>query len=47
MLLKGFFRNLGKPITSSFLKGYLEPRQQGLEDEVQVVGSIHSIKEAG
>ena len=46
MLLKGFFRNLGGPVSSS-VKGYLEPRQRGFEDEVQVVGSIHSTKEAG
>ena len=46
MLLKGFFRNLGGPVSSS-VRGYLEPRQRGFEDEVQVVGSIHSTKEAG
>jgi hypothetical protein len=44
MLLKGFFRNLGGPVSSS-VKGYLELRQRGFEDEVQVVGSIHSTKE--
>ena len=46
MLLKGCFRNLGGPVPSSG-KGYLEPRQRGFEDEGQVVGSIHSTKEAG
>jgi hypothetical protein len=46
MLLKGFFRNLGGPVSSS-VKGYLEPRPQGFKDEVQVVGSIHNTKEAG
>jgi hypothetical protein len=29
MLFKGFFRNLGEPVTSS-VKGYLKPRQRGL-----------------
>ena len=29
------------------VRGYLEPRERGFEDEVQVVGSTHSTDEAG
>ena len=46
MLFKGFSRNLGGPVPSSG-KGVLGTEATRFEDEVQVVGSIHSTEEAG
>jgi len=46
MLSKGFVRNLGEPVSSSD-KGYSKPRERGIEDEGQVVGSTHITVEAG
>ena len=46
MLLKGFSRNLGGPVSSSD-KGVLKTEETRIEDEVQVVGSTHSTDDAG
>jgi hypothetical protein len=46
MLFKGFFQEPGR--TCNFLcKGVLETEATRFEDVLQVVGSIHSTKEAG
>jgi hypothetical protein len=46
MLFKGFFRNLGGPVSSSE-EGVPENEETRNREEAQVVGSIHSTEEAG
>ena len=46
MLFKGFSRNLGGPVPSSGM-GVLGTEATRFEDEVQVVGSTYSTREAG